>query len=707
MTNTPTALFNQIQHWVTNGAVSAVDSAFIRFIHTNSHETAPVVLLALLLTSAAQRRGHLCLALADTLTQPQRLFNQLSGDSTVIHSLPPELLTEWQQLTLPSLIQQLTRSCAVANDIDRSAQLENERTNTTPFVLAGTLEQPRLYLRRLWHSEQCIINGIRARLQTMIATPDELLRTLLDQLFSTESPADPWQRIACALAARQSFAIITGGPGTGKTTTVLRLLAVLQGMAIKQQRPPLHIRLAAPTGKAAARLNAAIARRIQALPVDAAIRAAIPTSVTTIHRLLGARANSRQFNYHATHLLPADLVVIDEASMVDVELFAALFNALHPNTRLILLGDKDQLASVEAGAVLGELCRRAERAYYTTDTAAWLAQVTGTIIEKTYLAQDGTALDQAVVMLRTSYRFNQQGGIGLLAALVNQFNPKLFQERLTRIQQLFNQPPANQSATTPAAAAESIASNQLVRIQLQDTTDPVLRQLIVNGYREYLELVRTPPPLLLTSSLPHSPALDQWAQQILNALEQFQLLTVLRQGPWGVEGLNRTVIHHLQRAKLLPDLSHLPPAVLDHHWFVGRPVLMTHNDYRLGLMNGDVGVTLALPMTNAGNAARQVLRVAFPANDGSGHIRWLLPSRLQAVETVFAMTVHKAQGSEFNRVALVLPPVNNPILTCELLYTAITRARHQFTLLLQDEAVLASALTQRVQRTSGLALALD
>ncbi|MBB1075850.1 exodeoxyribonuclease V subunit alpha [Rhodoferax sp. 4810] len=700
-------MFNHIQHWATNGAVRAVDVALIRFIHANGHETAPAVLLALLMTSEAHRHGHLCLALTAALAHPEQLFNNPVEDGAVVNTPPPELFAQWRALTLPDLIEQLTRSSAVANYMNAAPERDDVRMNATPFVLAGTLDHPRLYLRRVWHSEQCIIHGINARLQTLIDLPTPQLRELLDSLFTPIQGGDQWQRIACALAARRQFAIITGGPGTGKTTTVLRLLALLQGIAIKQQQPPLHIRLAAPTGKAAARLNAAIAGHIQSLPVDESIRAAIPTSVTTIHRLLGARAEKHQFHYHANHLLPADLVVIDEASMVDVELFAALLNALHSTTRLILLGDKDQLASVEAGAVLGELCRRADAAHYTPTTVAWLEQVTGAVIEKPYLDQSGTALDQAVVMLRTSYRFNQRGGIGLFAALVNQFNPESFTERFKHIQQLFDKTAVNQSSKPSTAAANLIDSNQLVRIQLQDTTDPALRQLIIDGYRDYLELVRTPPALSLHSQMPHTPVLDQWAQQILNALGQFQLLSVVRQGNWGVEGLNRTVIHILQRAKLLPDLSHLPPEVLDHHWFIGRPVLITRNDYRLGLMNGDVGVTLALPIVDTTASHRQVLRVAFPANDGSQRIRWLLPSRLQAVETVFATTVHKAQGSEFNRVALVLPPASNPILTCELLYTAITRARQQFTLLLQDEAVLASALTQRVQRTSGLALALD
>jgi hypothetical protein len=241
-----------------------------------------------------------------------------------------------------------------------------------------------LYLRRYWTYEQRIRAGIEARLSRPLTLPEDATRTLLDRLFAEENAdTPPWQRIACALAARRAFAIVTGGPGTGKTTTVVRLLALLQGLALEAGGPPLRIRLAAPTGKAAARLNESIAGQVASLPFDRlpggedALRPAIPTQATTLHRLLGTRPDSRHFRYHAGQPLPADIVVVDEASMIDVELMAALLEALRPDARLIMLGDKDQLASVEAGAVLGDLCRHAREAHYTPQTRAWLEGVTG------------------------------------------------------------------------------------------------------------------------------------------------------------------------------------------------------------------------------------------------------------------------------------------------------------------------------------------
>ena len=323
-------------------------------------------------------------------------------------------------LTFRHWVERLAASAAVC-DCLRGAD-----DQSSPLVLAGTAEQPLLYLRRYWMYEQRILAGITERLAQVLTIPEDLLKTQLRALFPDDAGSDDggWQQIACALAARSAFAIITGGPGTGKTTTVVRLLALLQGLALAQAQPALRIHLAAPTGKAAARLNASIAGRVASLqlehlPNGEAVRAAIPTEVTTLHRLLGAIPDSRHFRHHAGNPLSADLVVIDEASMVDVEMMAYLLAALRPDARLILLGDKDQLASVEAGAVLGDLCQRASSLRYTRATRDWIGRVTGQTLAEGAADSDCAALDQAVAMLRKSYRFRAEGGIGALAALVN------------------------------------------------------------------------------------------------------------------------------------------------------------------------------------------------------------------------------------------------------------------------------------------------
>ncbi|PQJ97101.1 exodeoxyribonuclease V subunit alpha [Chromatium okenii] len=510
----------------------------------------------------------------------------------------------------------------------------------------------------------------------------------------------PWEKIACALAARSAFAIITGGPGTGKTTTVVRLLALLQGLTFDAKQPPLRIRLAAPTGKAAARLNASIAGRIADLPLAALangeqIRAAIPTSVTTLHRLLEPLPHSRHFRYHAGNPLPVDLVVVDEASMVDVEMMARLLEALRPEARLILLGDKDQLASVEAGAVLGDLCAGAAAAHYTPATGDWLQRVTGATLPNKYIDPAGLALAQVTVMLRHSYRFRADGGIGALAAVVNaepttseQLDPT---QRFNAALQLFPE-------KSSSIAQQPNAAKQLTAIQLPNTQANEFIDLVCDGYRGYLAAMHDDDP----GDNAAPTAIDAWAHTVLAAQAEFQLLAVLREGIWGVTGLNQHIVTLLQQKGLLriENATGTPS-----QWFAGRPVLVTRNDANLQLMNGDIGITLAVPVRNAEppHLTRRVLRVAFPRSDGSNGIRWVLPSRLQAVETVFAMTVHKAQGSEFTHTALVLPDAVNPVLTQELIYTAITRSKQRFTLLYTQSSVLGEALCRRVVRSSGIA----
>ncbi|MBI0548535.1 AAA family ATPase, partial [Dickeya dianthicola] len=246
-----------------------------------------------------------------------------------------------------------------------------------------------------------------------------------DALFPGDAAgAANWQKLACALAAGSAFSIITGGPGTGKTTTVVKLLALLQSLALEQHGKPLRIRLAAPTGKAAARLNESIAGAIAGLTLDGlaqgeAIREHINSEVVTLHRLLGSRPDTRHFRHHADNPLMLDVLVVDEASMVDLEMMAALLAAMPARSRLILLGDKDQLASVEAGALMGELCRRAAQGHYLPQTRDWLRDVAGDAPDDALLDPHGSALDQSIAMLRHSYRFGADSGIGQLAEAVN------------------------------------------------------------------------------------------------------------------------------------------------------------------------------------------------------------------------------------------------------------------------------------------------
>ncbi|MEE4634336.1 exodeoxyribonuclease V subunit alpha [Pseudomonas alliivorans] len=664
-----------LERWVERGWLRALDRAFVAFLSDLDPQADPLVLVAAALTSHQLGHGHVCLDLYETLKEPDFAL-----------SLPPEGDLQSGPMLLPSQLlaaldgaawcQALADSILVARAGDSSVEALQK-----PLVLSDR----RLYLRRYWTYERRIATALRQRLAQDEAPPTELAQRL-EALFGAANPAPDaiidWQKLACALATRRAFSIITGGPGTGKTTTVVRLLALLQAPAV-QSGQPLRIRLAAPTGKAAARLTESISQQVQSLDVSAEVRQRIPAEVTTVHRLLGSRPGTRHFRHHAGNPLPLDVLVVDEASMIDLEMMANLLDALPTHARMVLLGDKDQLASVEAGAVLGDLCRDAEEGFYSPETQAWLEAVSGEQLDKSGLRQGDAQqhpLAQQVVMLRHSRRFGQGSGIGQLARLVNQQQDQ-------------------QARALLAAGSHS----DLFALALKGEQDLKFERLVLDGlgkgeqgpqgYRHYLNVLADERPA------PGSTLDDQcwtvWARSVLEAFDSFQLLCAVRKGPWGVEGLNHRITHALFAANLIES---------EQQWYEGRPVLMTHNDYGLGLMNGDIGITLRLPEREGEHT--QVLRVAFPRNDGSGGVRFVLPSRLNEVETVYAMTVHKSQGSEFAHTALILPEALNPVLTKELIYTGITRAKHWFSLIEPRQGVFEEALRRKVKRLSGLMLGL-
>ncbi|SDV05759.1 exodeoxyribonuclease V subunit alpha [Pseudomonas mucidolens] len=662
-------LLELLERWVDRGWLRALDKAFVGFLHELDLQADPLVLLAAALTSHQLGHGHVCLDLFETLKAPDfALSLPPEGDmQTVAMLLPSQLLSG---LDGAHWCHALAASPLVALAVDGSAQAQSR-----PLVLSGK----RLYLRRYWTYERRIDNALRQRLATQEAVAADLPQRL-NGLFDQAPPEGviDWQKLACALATRGAFSIVTGGPGTGKTTTVVRLLALLQAPAV-EKGTTLRIRLAAPTGKAAARLTESISQQVRSLKVSDVVRGKIPTEVTTVHRLLGSRPGTRHFRHHAGNLLPLDVLVVDEASMIDLEMMANLLDALPSHARLVLLGDKDQLASVEAGAVLGDLCRDAEAGWYSPHTREWLESVSGESLAASGLQEDLDAshpLAQQVVMLRYSRRFGEGSGIGQLARWVNQQDPEHARQLL---------------------AART--HDDLFCLRLKGEHDRALERLVLegqgegaHGYRYYLNLLRASRPPVDTPR--EDPRWTGWARQLLQAFDAFQLLCAVRKGPWGVEGLNQRITAALLKARLIDS---------DQQWYEGRPVLMTRNDYGLGLMNGDIGIALKLPESDGGP---QVLRVAFPRNDGQGGVRFVLPSRLNDVETVYAMTVHKSQGSEFTHTALILPDALNPVLTKELIYTGITRARERFSLIESRSGVFEEAVRRKVKRLSGLMLEL-
>lgn len=466
-------------------------------------------------------------------------------------------------------------------------------------VLPLVLEENRLYLHRYWFYEQRLAKQINQ----IIVTPciKQVFEALLNRYFIELIDETDWQREAAKKALEQAFTIITGGPGTGKTTTVVKVLALLQELSLKQGQS-LHIALAAPTGKAAIRLQESIANSKNNLPCSEAIKALIPETVTTLHRMLGAQPPSPYFKHDATNPLLYDLVVVDEASMVDLALMSKLVDALKPASRLILLGDKDQLASVESGAVLADLT---------------------------------TALTEQTVELIKSHRFN--GEIKALADAVNKQDAKQAWQILEK--------------KNPQV---SLLEENLIEYIVKQYANYLLE---INNYADFID--------------------------ILNAFNQFQVLCSNRQGEKGVYDINEKVEQELHRQKKLQ---------LSGAWYVGRPVMVTQNNANLQLFNGDIGICLY------DREAKKVF-VYFLRSDGS--VKKVVPSRMPVHETVFAMTIHKSQGSEFEQCLCVLPDFYNPVLSKELIYTAITRAKTTLKLV-ASESIFTQTVKQKVARSSGL-----
>jgi len=527
-----------------------------------------------------------------------------------------------------------------------------------PLIIDDGYAQTRLYLARYYVYEMGVYQAINTRLQhsddqlseqARQSLKDTLAGLFPDVVTLNEKGQTDWQNIAAASACLQRFTVITGGPGTGKTTTVTRLLSALLSQA--EAGKTLHIALAAPTGKAAARMTESI--RAAKQRGNLANAEQIPDSSFTLHRLLGW--SPRGFRYHRDHPLPYDCVVVDEASMIDLPMMFHLMTALAANTRLILLGDRDQLASVEAGSVLADLCDAGNEHAPSAEFSQRLSRITGQNLQVLNPAlamlgqQPGNAMQNALAQLRVSHRFTADSGIGQLAAAVNAGEVK------------------------PALAC----FNRFDDIDLQWLQDSNARSAdtqwqlpVMQGYRDYCQAVR-----------------KAATGDIIAAFAQFQVLVATRQGTSGVEYVNERIEQWLR-----PQLD--PEQVYTGVMYPGRALMIARNDYDLGLFNGDIGIVV-----ETGSPEQPQLKVAFQSLDGD--VRLIMPSRLPEHETAFAMTVHKSQGSEFDRVFLMLPQQWQSVITRELIYTAITRAKQHFRLLTSMHSFQTGVVT-RVQRASGL-----
>ncbi len=673
------SMLKQLQHLMAHGVLSPLDLQFAKFIaQQEKNSDKNLIMLLSAITSHELGKGHVCIDI-EQIEQGDLFALPAKYRDGLLEKVPEK--TQWL-------------------DLLKKASTVSDGTKATPLVFDGT----RLYLQRYWAFEQRVSKRIIQSAQS-VAVNTQLSNTLdvlfarqyqflfnalknannNNQVFRQQLVCDAldvvqperldwqaidsvllaatkfselelldslipnnhclnWQKVAAAVALTRRFSVISGGPGTGKTTTVTKLLASLVTQA-QQDHKDIAIKLVAPTGKAAARLTESIGQAVQSIGLAPEVKAAIPTDASTLHRLLGDIPNQVDFRHNKSNPLHLDVLVVDEASMVDLPMMARLLDAIPEHARVILLGDKDQLASVEAGAVLGDICQFTKMGY-SQNQAQQLSQLTGFNLPA---QAHNNAVADSLCMLQKSYRFDARSGIGQLAKAINEGN---------------------------SVKVSAVWNKGFSDIRFHDlSTDNynAMITMVVNGYRSYLGHIHA----------------DGKPEMVLKTFSQIQLLCAMREGDFGVIGLNQRIEKALKKFDLIPHG--------DEIWYSGRPVMVTQNDYGVGLYNGDIGIAMPDPLD-------QRLRVYFDMPDGS--IRGVLPSQLPEHETVYAMTIHKSQGSEFEHTILVLPDKFSPILTRELIYTGITRAKKKLDLF-ASEKVVERGVMIKTQRNSGLSFKMN
>ncbi len=592
-------VLERLEMWKESGFITSLEVEFTRFLLQISPDESEKVLLAASACVYAQSNGHVCLDFQKW--EEEFLFNEPGTDIQITEALKNDWISALKNSDLVSSGKELQ-----------------------PLVL----EDDRLYLQRFWKYEEELAEWMKEKssvVHDISEKKKKVLRSLLvplGDLFETN-----WQHLAVMLSFLKDLVIISGGPGTGKTYTVLNIIAAHK---MAHAGKPFRIALAAPTGKAARRLMDSIEEGRENLPKEYQSEMDIPDSALTVHKLLGANFRGSQFKFNEQNKLPYDMVVIDEASMLDITMWVRLIRSIGSTTKLVVLGDKDQLASVEAGSILGDICGGENT--FSPAISTYVADINGMKLSTTNAKP---MINDCVVFLTKSYRFGEESGIGTFAQAVNASDA---QQALSILKD-----PKSGDINWVQPTAKNLKT--------------VVSKYAVDHFEDYVRVEE---------------------EERLEASNRKKILCVLRKSDYGVEILNQRIEHQIRQ-----NLNLLTA----QEWYEGRIVMATRNDAVLKVRNGEIGIYKEGDPGSIRFEGEQAIKISS--------------NRLKEYEPAFSITIHKSQGSEFEEVAILLPSQINTILSKEILYTAVTRARRS-TLIIASEEIIKKTIERSVSRNSGV-----